>query len=121
MGELPQARASLEEALRIAGACNHKHIDAHARIVLGLVLALGDASETAAAEQTILEGLKIAQDIQAKPLQAYGHLFLGETYTIAGHKQKALASLKKARQMCQEMGMDYFLATTEKALEKLDG
>ena len=37
-----------------------------------------------------------------------------------GQKQKALASLKKARQMCQEMGMDYFLARTEKGLEGLE-
>jgi len=33
-----------------------------------------------------------------------GHLNLGETYVIAGQKEKALASLKKAHQMCQEMG-----------------
>ena len=44
---------------------------------------------------------------------------LGETYAIAEQKEKALASLKRARQMCQEMGMDYWLARTEKALEKL--
>jgi hypothetical protein len=50
---------------------------------------------------------------------ALGHLCLGETYAIAGHKEKALASLKKAHEMCHEMGEDYYLARTEKALEKL--
>jgi hypothetical protein len=44
---------------------------------------------------------------------------LGETYAIAGQKRKALASLNKTQQMCQEMGMDWHLARTEKALQKL--
>ena len=78
-----------------------------------------DSSQAKAAEQVILEGLKTAEELQLKPIQAYGHLFLGETYGISGQREKALTSLNKARQMCQAMGMDYWLARTEKALEKL--
>jgi len=47
-----------------------------------------DASQMAVAEQTILEGLKIEEGLQLKPLQVWGHLFLGETYAIAGQKTK---------------------------------
>ena len=50
--------------------------------------------------------------------EAWGHLGLGETYSIAGQAEKALDSLSKAREMGREMGMDYYLARTEKALEK---
>jgi hypothetical protein len=63
----------------------------------------------------------MAEDLRIRPFQAYGHLYLGETYAIVGQKEKALASLKKAREMGQDMGMDYWLARTEKALEKLQG
>jgi tetratricopeptide (TPR) repeat protein len=86
---------------------------------LGRLIIEEDASQIAVAEQTILKALKIAEDLQTKPFQAEGHLALGETYAIAGQKEKALASLKKAQRMCQEMGMDYHLARTEKALEGL--
>ena len=88
---------------------------------LGRLIIEEDASQMAVAEQAIIEGLKMAEDLQIRPLQVWGHLFLGETYAVAGQKEKALASLNKAHPMCQEMGMDYYLARTEKALEKLKG
>ena len=88
-------------------------------VQLGMALVKADTSQSAKAEEFILEGIKLLEELKIKPWQAEGHLYLGETYAIAGQKEKALASLKKARQMCQEMGMDYWLARTEKALEKL--
>ncbi|MBM4445157.1 MAG: guanylate cyclase [Chloroflexi bacterium] len=118
-GELAQARHSLEEAMRLASNQNQRHMVGHARMYLGWVLALEDPTQIAAAEHTILEGLKIEEDLQIKPLQALGHLLLGEIYAIAGQKEKALASLRRAHQMCQEMGTDYYLTRTEKALERL--
>jgi protein involved in temperature-dependent protein secretion len=69
-------------------------------MLLGRLLS-GGAFADPLAEQTILEGLKMVEDLQIKPLQAMGHLFLGETYAIAGQKEKALASLNKAREMCR--------------------
>ncbi len=97
------------------------HFEADARISLGRLIVDEDTSRAAEAEQAILEGLRIVEDLRIKPIQARGHVLLGETYAIAGQNKKALATLNKARQMCQEMGMDYYLARTEKALEKLKG
>jgi hypothetical protein len=37
----------------------------------------------------------------------------------SGQKDKALENLKKAEGMFREMGMDYWLAKTHKALERL--
>jgi class 3 adenylate cyclase/tetratricopeptide (TPR) repeat protein len=119
-GELSQAHHSLEEAVKLARAHNQRHMEGHARMSLGWVLALEDSSRIAEAEQMILEGLKMVEDLQIKPLQAIGHLCLAETYSIAGQRERAVASLKKAHGMCQEMGMDYWLARTEKALEGLE-
>ena len=88
---------------------------------LGRLIIEEDPSQIVLAEDTILQGLKMVEDLQLRPFQAHGHFLLGETYAIAGQREKALASLNKAREMCQEMGLDYFLARTEKALEKLKG
>jgi tetratricopeptide (TPR) repeat protein len=121
LGNRPEARSSLEQAVKVAHDSNQKHYEGHARIYLGRALADEDISQVGTAEQCILEGLRMAEDLQFRPLQAMGHLLLGETYALDGQKQKALASLEKAREMCQEMGMDYWLARTEKALEVLQG
>jgi tetratricopeptide (TPR) repeat protein len=119
LGDLGKARTSLEKALRKSQDNSQRHYECRAKMMLGVLLMREDSSQAEAAEQAILEGLKIAEALQIKPYQASGHLLLGETYAIAGKKRKALASLNKAHQMCQEMGMDYYLARTEKALEGL--
>ncbi|MGA2106921.1 MAG: hypothetical protein ABSH25_04685 [Syntrophorhabdales bacterium] len=62
------------------------------------------------AEEYILQGMKIADELKAKPTYAKGHLFLGELYDHSGQKEKALENLTKAETMFQEMGMDYWLA-----------
>jgi tetratricopeptide (TPR) repeat protein len=119
LGDLREARLSLEQAVQVARESDQQHYEGMVKIFLGRLVIEEDASQLAAAEQSIIEGMKMVEDLKIRPPQAWGHLFLGETYDIAGKKRKALASLKKARQMCQEMGMDYWLARTEKALEKL--
>jgi len=69
------------------------------------------------AEEHILKGMKILDELGTKPYYAQGHLFLGELYADGGQKEKALGNLKKAEAMFQEMGMDYWLARTKKLLE----
>jgi len=119
VGELAKAHNALEEAMKVARDSNQKQYAGQARICLGRLIIDEDSSRVTAAEQSLVDGLKMVEDLQLKALQAPGYLFLGETYAIAGKGREALASLKKAWQMCQEMGMDYWLARTEKALEKL--
>jgi len=38
---------------------------------------------------------------------------------LLARMRKPLASLQKAHQMCRDMGIDYYLTRTEKALEWL--
>jgi len=119
LGQLPQARCALDEAQNFYETTKLKVGEGIVKIHLGRILVQEDPSQAAEAVQMILQGIEILEESKMRPYQVHGHLNLGETYAIAGQKDKALASLKKAREMCQEMGMDYYLARTEKALEKL--
>ncbi len=120
LGDLSGARRSLEQALKVARETSQRAFEAQQVMYLGRLIIDEDQSQIVAAEQTIREGMKMAADMQLKSHEPWGHLFLGEAYAIAGQRDKALASLQKARRMCREMGMDYYLARAEKALERLE-
>ena len=49
----------------------------------------------------------------------YSGSHFGRDLCHCGAEGKGSANLQKAHQMCQEAGMDYWLARTMKALEKL--
>jgi len=108
-GDLENARISLEEAVRVFQKYDEKYFGALAWIILGRVLGRTDAPDLRKAEECILQGMKIADELKAKPFYAQGHLFLGELYARVGQKGKALENLTKAETMFQEMGMDYWL------------
>jgi tetratricopeptide (TPR) repeat protein len=118
-GDIEAARGHVEESLRFARRVGEKWMEGRSTVFLGRLMGKADSSQGAKAEGLILEGIRLLEELKTKPLQAEGYLYLGELYADTGQKAKSLASLKKARQMCQEMGMDYWLARTEKALEKL--
>ncbi len=78
-----------------------------------------DRTRSAEAENYILQGLKQMDEMKAKSMCAAAHLILGEFYVDTGQTQKALETLEKTQQMMTQMGMtDYWLARTEKALER---
>jgi hypothetical protein len=59
------------------------------------------------------------EELSLKPYFSQGYLYLGEFYADIGRKEKAQENLKKAKQMFQEMGMDYFLAKTRQVMKRL--
>jgi hypothetical protein len=69
------------------------------------------------AEEYILKGMKIVDELGARPFYAQGCFYLGDLYADAGQKEKAIENLKEAEAMFQEMGMDYWLARTKKLLK----
>ena len=71
------------------------------------------------AEEYILKGIKILEELKLQPYVSTGCLFLGELYADVGQREKALENLKTAEVMFQEMGMDYYLAKTKKVLERV--
>jgi class 3 adenylate cyclase/tetratricopeptide (TPR) repeat protein len=109
---LENAREFTEEALRLSQKDHDKYWEASAWILLGRILGRVETPHIRKAEECILQGMKIADELKIKPFYSQGHLFLGELYAHAGQKEKALENLKKAETMFQEMGMDYWLDET---------
>ncbi len=98
---------------------NHQHGEGLAWVLLGRTLAKADPPQTDKAEESILKGIKIYEELKIKTYSVLGYFFLGEMYVDTGQKDKALETLKTAEKLFQEMGMDYWLAKTQEILERL--
>jgi tetratricopeptide (TPR) repeat protein len=118
-GDLKTARSHAERALDIALTTGYKMSEGESRILLGRVLGKEDMSQSAKAEEYILEGIKILEERGIVAISSRGYLYLGELYADMGQREKALETLKKAESAFRKMGMDYWLARTEKVLEGL--
>lgn len=70
------------------------------------------------AEEYVLQGIKMLDELKLRPCFSQGYFFLGELYVDTGQREKALENLKKTERMFQEMGMDYWLAKTREILGK---
>ena len=86
---------------------------------LGYILGRTEKPQIQKAEECILQGIKILDELKLKPQYAWGYFYLGELYANAGQKKKAIENLKEAETMFQEMGMDYWLVETRKVLAEL--
>ena len=71
------------------------------------------------AREHIFNGIKILENLKLKPFYSQGYLFWGELYADAGQRENAFENLKKAEEMFQEMGMDYWLSKTQEVLGRL--
>jgi tetratricopeptide (TPR) repeat protein len=114
---LNEAKVHAEQAVNLTQTSHHKFWEGLSRIQLGRVLGKIEGLQLHKAEEQILQGTKILEELETKALYALGYLSLGELYANAGQKEKALENLRKAEAMYQEMGMDYWLARTRKFLE----
>jgi tetratricopeptide (TPR) repeat protein len=119
-GDLEKAQSCAEEALRLSQENQEMSSEGLARVILGRVWGKRNERPLIEAEASILAGVKILEEVEVKPIVAQGQFYLGELYADAGQTKKALASLKKAEAMCQEMGMDYWLQRTRAVLSKLN-
>ena len=82
-------------------------------------MAKSDSSQTDRAEEFILKGINILEELRIKPFYSLGYLYLGEVYTDAGQKIKAQETLNKAESMFEKMGMDFYLAKTKEVIKRL--
>ena len=87
--------------------------------ILGRIIGKTEPKDPGKAEEHILKGIKILDDLKLKPHVSVGYLYLGELYADMDQKEKALENLNKAEKMFQEMGMDYWLAKTQEVLKKV--
>jgi len=119
-GDLKMAQSDAEEALRLSQDNHEKWPEGLSRVLLGRTIGKGRKSQYAKAEEYILQGTNIFNEVQLKPLASQGYLYLGELHADNGQKEKALENLKKAEGMMQEMGMGYWLRRTQEVLERLE-
>jgi len=108
--DFKNAHKCAQKALELSRTYNEILGEALASMALGRALEKRDQSSMGKAEESILNGMKICEDLKAKPFVCWGHLFLGEFYIIGSQKEKALENLTQAEAAFKEMGMDYWLA-----------
>jgi len=119
LGEYEKALGSIEEALILAQKNNEKGMEGVSRIWLGRILGKTNPTQFDKAEEAILKGINISEELRLKPYYSQGYLYIGELYADIGQKESAHENLKKAEWMFKDMGMDYWLAKTQEVLEKL--
>ena len=117
LGNLNEAKLHAEQGLNLAQTNQEKYLEGHSWIILGRTVGKIEKSQIDKAEEYILTGMKILDELKIKPYYTRGYFYLGELYANAGQKERALEALKKAEAMFQEMGMSYDLARTKKLLE----
>ncbi|MGO9566603.1 MAG: adenylate/guanylate cyclase domain-containing protein [Desulfomonilaceae bacterium] len=118
-GDMEQARTHAELALQFSLENNAKQAEGLSRIYLGRVLAKTETSQIESAEQQILQGISLLEELGLAVQYSCGYLWLGEVYAESGRREEALETLKKAEGMFQEMGMDYWLGKAQEALGRL--
>lgn len=88
-------------------------------ITLGRSLGKVDPSEFTTAIETINRGLEILETLRLKSYSLLGYLYLGELYTTLESRKEANENLQKARTMCREMGIDYWLPKIQELMAAL--
>jgi predicted ATPase len=119
LGDLKNALDCVTNAYKLAYDNNEKLWQAYSSVLLGRILVKSDLSQIDKAEESILKGINIFEELRIKCFYPLGYLFLGEIYADTGQKDKARENLKKAERMFKEMGMDYWLVKTQAALKGL--
>jgi len=119
LGDLDQARTQAELALQLALQNNERLIIGLSRLWLGRTIARIDPTQVEAAEQQILQGIRLLEELGLPPLFGLGYMFLGEVNVASGRQKEALEHLKKAESLFEQMGMNYWLGKTREILAKL--
>lgn len=115
-GNLEKASIHAQEALTFSLKNHELENEGLSRILLGQVIAKTEQSKFDDARQSMVEGIKILENLKLRSQYAVGYFELGELHADNGHTEKALENLKKAEAMFQEMGMDYWLGKTQEVL-----
>jgi tetratricopeptide (TPR) repeat protein len=119
-GDLVSAQRSAEEGVRLAQQSGESSYEGLSWLVLGGALGTADPSQKARAEECLLRGIAIEEEIEARAFSCMGRLLLGRHHASGGQREKALEHLNKARTMAEEMGMDFWLAMAQDAIGKLE-
>jgi tetratricopeptide (TPR) repeat protein len=120
-GDLEGARRHIEESLEFCRKGGERAQEGRSTVALGMVIGKTEPARSSEAEERILQGMRMLEELKLRPWLAEGYLFLGELYADTGQTEKALETLKKAKASFSEMGMDYWLRRTQQVLERVTG
>ena len=109
-GNLQKAQGLAEKALELSQNQRERTNEALSSYILGTILTKINPENINQAENLILKGIDIVQEMDLKWFIALGYLRLGESYVNAGQKDKAIDHLYTAEKMFQKMGVDYYIA-----------
>ncbi len=118
-GHWEEAKVQAEQALKFAQTNFEKFFEGLSWLLLGRTVGKMEKAQLDIAEEYILKGMKILEELGIKPILSIGNFYFGELYADAVQKEKALEHLMNAEALFQEMGMDYWLGRTREMLGKL--
>jgi len=120
LNDLEEALFHAEEAVKIAKQNKERHWEAVSLWQLGMVGWRSQNIKIDEAEQDIRQGIRILNELEMKAFEMIGYLYLGELFTYANEREKALGILKTAEKAFQKMKMDYWLSRTQKVLASIN-
>ncbi|MBC8178503.1 MAG: AAA family ATPase [Deltaproteobacteria bacterium] len=118
-GDFENAQEFLREAIKLSEQNDEYSVLGYSRIWKGRILGRVDSAKRDEANQLIMRGIKLLDELKIKPWSSQGYLFLGELYLNTGKTEKALENLKRAEGMFLEMGMDYWLDKMQEVLRSV--
>ncbi len=118
-GNFETARECAERSCDLARRTGQPINEAISMIVLGSALGRADKGCFVEAVGTLLQGIKMCDELNLRPYSAQGHLYLAELYASAGRMDRSAESLTKAQRMFQEMGTEYWVARAERVRDGL--
>jgi tetratricopeptide (TPR) repeat protein len=119
LGNLESAQSHAENALSSSQKTSEKMFEGFAWTLLGRLLRKEEPTQFDKAEEYILKGTQLLEQLKLKAYSSQGYLYLGDLYNDMGRKEEAFEHLRKAEEMFQEMGMDYHLNRTHEALARI--
>ena len=100
-GDLKNAQECLKEAIKLSEQNNEDSVLGYSRIWMGRILGRIDLAKRDEANEFIMRGIKLLDELKIKPWSSQGYLFLGELYLNTGKTKKAIENLKRAEEMFQ--------------------
>jgi class 3 adenylate cyclase/tetratricopeptide (TPR) repeat protein len=120
-GDLKKAQRYEEQALKLAQEGNNKWAEGLSLIFLGAILGTAYTSQRAKAEEHMLQGIRLLDELGLRPICSMGYFYLGQHYASTGQREQALQTLKKAETEFQKMGMGLWLSMAQGSMESLQG
>jgi len=111
----------MNKSLATAKKNDESYFKGRALIWQGRIIGKLSDNSPQKAKQSIVEGLEILKELDAKPDISMANLFLGELYARQNQKKEAANHLNKAEVLFNEMGMGYWVKETKKIMNLFNG